>query len=109
MRSLITSNGNTEQKDLPLELAPASMKLRHVVESQQFTLTLLMDLFSRSRGMERIVARGGSLDHQSRIMATLFYAPSTRTRFSFEAAMHKLGGRVLSTEQARSFSSEVEG
>lgn len=109
MRSLITSNGSTEQKDLPLELAPSSMKLRHVVESQQFTLPLLMDLFSRSRGMERIVARGGSLDHQSRIMATLFYAPSTRTRFSFEAAMHKLGGRVLSTEQARSFSSEVEG
>ena len=85
------------------------MKLRHVVESQQFTLPLLMDLFVRSRGMERIVARGGSLDHQNRILATLFYAPSTRTRFSFEAAMHKLGGRVLSTEQARAFSSEVEG
>jgi aspartate carbamoyltransferase catalytic subunit len=85
------------------------MKLRHVVESQQFTLPLLMDLFVRSRGMERIVARGGSLDHQNRILATLFYAPSTRTRFSFEAAMHRLGGRVLSTEQARAFSSEVEG
>jgi aspartate carbamoyltransferase catalytic subunit len=85
------------------------MKLRHVVESQQFTLPLLMDLFTRSRGMERVVARGGSLDHQNRILATLFYAPSTRTRFSFEAAMHKLGGRVLSTEQARAFSSEVEG
>ena len=31
-----------------------------------------------------------------RIMATLFYEPSTRTRFSFEAAMLRLGGRVLS-------------
>lgn len=103
------SNGITEQKDLHFGLEPESMKLRHVVESQQFTLPLLMDLFTRARGMERIVARGGSLDHQSRIMATLFYAPSTRTRFSFEAAMHKLGGRVLSTEQARVFSSEVEG
>ncbi len=85
------------------------MKLGHVVESQQFTVPLLMDLFTRSRGMERVAARGGSLDYQNRIMATLFYAPSTRTRFSFEAAMHKLGGRVLSTEQAGSFSSEVEG
>jgi len=84
-------------------------KLRHVVESQQFTVPLLMELFDRSRGMERVVARGGSLDYQNRIMATLFYAPSTRTRFSFEAAMHRLGGRVLSTEQARVFSSEVEG
>lgn len=85
------------------------VKLRHVVESQQFTVPLLMELFDRSRGMERVVARGGSLDYQNRIMATLFYAPSTRTRFSFEAAMHRLGGRVLSTEQARVFSSEVEG
>ena len=84
-------------------------KLEHVVESQQFTVPLLMELFDRSRGMERVVARGGSLDYQNRIMATLFYAPSTRTRFSFEAAMHRLGGRVLSTEHAHSFSSAIEG
>jgi aspartate carbamoyltransferase catalytic subunit len=59
--------------------------------------------------MERVVARGGSLEFQNRIMATLFYTPSTRTRLSFEAAMHRLGGRVISTEQARAFSSEIEG
>src|SRR5215467_7459031 len=85
------------------------MTLKHVVESQQFTLPLLMELFDRSRLMERIVARSGTLDYQNRILATLFYEPSTRTRFSFEAAMHRLGGRVLSTEHARAFSSEVEG
>jgi aspartate carbamoyltransferase catalytic subunit len=83
--------------------------LQHVVESQQFTVPLLMELFDRARGMERIVARGGSLDYQNRIMATLFYSPSTRTRFSFEAAMHRLGGRVLSTEHASAFSSEIDG
>jgi len=86
-----------------------STKLAHVVESQQFTLPLLMELFDRSRGMERVVARGGSLDYQKKILATLFYAHSTRTRFCFEAAMHRLGGRILSTEQARAFSSEIEG
>src|SRR5262252_6456482 len=84
------------------------MKLPHVVESQQFTVPLLMDLFHRARGMERVVARGGSLDYHNRIMATLFYQPSTRTRFSFESAMYRLGGRVLSTEHARAFSSEIE-
>jgi aspartate carbamoyltransferase catalytic subunit len=84
-------------------------RLQHVIESQQFTVPLLMELFDRSRGMEHVVARGGSLDFHNRIMATLFYAPSTRTRFSFEAAMHRLGGQVLSTEQAHVFSSEVEG
>jgi len=84
------------------------MKLQHVVESQQFTVPLLMELFDRTRSMERIVQRGGTLDYQNRIMATLFYEPSTRTRFSFEAAMYRLGGKVLSTEHARAFSSEFE-
>ena len=68
-----------------------------------------MELFNRTRGMEKVAARGGTLDYQNRIMASLFYLPSTRTRFSFEAAMYRLGGRVLSTEQAGFFSSEVEG
>ena len=67
-----------------------------------------MELFDRSRLMERIAGRGGTLDYQNRILASLFYQPSTRTRFSFEAAMHRLGGRVLSTEHARAFSSEIE-
>ncbi len=85
------------------------MILSHVVESQQFTVPLLMELFDRTRRMERVAARGGTLDYQNRIMASLFYRPSTRTRFSFEAAMYRLGGKVLSTEQASYFSSEVEG
>ena len=98
----IPSSSETKRSD-------GSMKLRHVVESQQFTVPLLMELFDRSRQMERVVARGGTLDYQNKIMASLFYEPSTRTRFSFEAAMHRLGGRVLSTEHARAFSSEIEG
>ena len=86
----------------------ATLSLKHVVESQQFTVPLLMELFDRSRLMERIVARGGTLDYQNRILASLFYQPSTRTRFCFEAAMQRLGGRVLSTEHAQAFSSEIE-
>jgi aspartate carbamoyltransferase catalytic subunit len=90
------------------ETGISGMSLEHVVESQQFTVPLLMELFDRSLLMERIVARGGTLDYQNRILASLFYQPSTRTRFSFEAAMHRLGGRVLSTEHARAFSSEID-
>jgi aspartate carbamoyltransferase catalytic subunit len=85
------------------------MNLKHVVESQQFTVPLLMELFDRTRQMEKVVARGGTQDYARKVMASLFYEPSTRTRFSFEAAMYRLGGRVLSTEHARVFSSEIEG
>ncbi len=85
------------------------MKLQHVIESQQFTVPLLMELFERTRAMEKIVARGGTKDYEKKIMATLFYNSSTRTRFSFEAAMHRLGGKVLSTESGEDFSSEIKG
>ncbi len=85
------------------------MKLNHVLESQQFTVPVLMELFERTAQMKKIVARGGTLDWRSKIMATLFYKPSTRTRFSFESAMLRLGGSILTTEQAQAFSSEVEG
>ena len=44
-----------------------------------------------------------------RVLATLFYEPSTRTRLSFEAAMLRMGGGVISTENAREFSSAAKG
>jgi aspartate carbamoyltransferase catalytic subunit len=85
------------------------MKPKHIVESQQFTVPLLMELFDRTNQMKKIVARGGTRDYENKIMATLFYKPSTRTRFSFESAMYRLGGKVLTTEQAQEFSSEIKG
>jgi len=85
------------------------MKIKHIVESQQFTQPLLRELFERANMMKRIVARGGTFDYTNKIMASLFYKPSTRTRFSFESAMYRLGGKVLSTEHASEFSSVVEG
>ncbi len=108
----MSSNVNSMRAMVPPQLHERhsqNPKLSHVIESQQFTLPLLMDLFQRSRGMERIVARGGTLEYQNKILANLFYQPSTRTRFCFEAAMYRLGGKVLSTEQAAAFSSEVAG
>ena len=85
------------------------MKLQHVIESQQFTLPMLVELFGLADQMERTLARGGTQDYNGRIMASLFYEHSTRTRFSFESAMYRLGGRVLTTERANTFSSVAAG
>jgi aspartate carbamoyltransferase catalytic subunit len=85
------------------------MKLQHIVESQQFTLPMLNELFTLADRMGSIIARGGTSDYRHRIMASLFYEPSTRTRFSFESAMLRLGGNIMSTERAQDFSSVSHG
>ncbi|MDI6778862.1 MAG: aspartate carbamoyltransferase [Bacteroidota bacterium] len=85
------------------------MKLKHIIKSQQFSVPSIMELFATAQQMEKVVARGGTQDYNSKIMASLFYEPSTRTRFSFETAMHRLGGRILSTENAKEFSSAISG
>ena len=82
---------------------------QHVVESQQFDRPLLQEVFSSARRMEEIVASGGSDELRGRIMASLFYEPSTRTRLSFESAMLRLGGGVVGTESAGHFSSVAKG
>jgi len=85
------------------------MKLHHIIEAQQFDVPTLQHLFDVTARMELVIAQGGIPDYHNRIMATLFYEPSTRTRFSFETAMHRLGGRVVSTENAGQFSSAAKG
>ena len=85
------------------------MNLHHVIEAQQFDVPTMLKIFETAESMEKVVAGGGITDYQNRIMATLFYEPSTRTRFSFETAMHRLGGHVISTENAAEFSSVAKG
>jgi aspartate carbamoyltransferase catalytic subunit len=83
-------------------------RLRHVIESQQFSRSLLEELFARSDEIKREPHRFmGRLAGQ--VMAALFYEPSTRTRLSFEAAMLRLGGQAMGTDNAREFSSAAKG
>ena len=85
------------------------MRLRHVLEAQQFNKKMLKELFTLADTMEKILGKGGTDLLQKRILASLFYVPSNRTKFSFESAMLRLGGQILSTEIAESFSSELKG
>ncbi len=79
--------------------------LQHFVESQQLDKSLIFSLFHRADHL-----RKGTHDLlRGKVLATLFYEPSTRTRLSFESAMLKLGGQVITTENAKEFSSAVKG
>jgi aspartate carbamoyltransferase catalytic subunit len=79
--------------------------MRHIIESQQFDRKTISQIFSLA---DRLKSKTGQ-PLKGKIMATLFYEPSTRTRFSFESAMHRLGGQVLTTENAKEFSSVSKG
>ncbi|MDR2210725.1 MAG: aspartate carbamoyltransferase [Spirochaetaceae bacterium] len=70
------------------------LKGRHLIEPGDFNLEELEGLFSLA---EKIEADGAYLRESCRgkLLATLFFEPSTRTRLSFEAAMLRLGGSCL--------------
>lgn len=83
----------------------------HILSTKQFLDHVeLADIFTLADKLEKedaahdIAPRLGG-----KILATVFYEPSTRTRFSFEAGMLKLGGQVITTESAANFSSAVKG
>jgi len=79
--------------------------LCHIIESQQFDTKTIAALFAMADRLEK--HSGAPL--RGKIMASLFYEPSTRTRFSFESAMLRLGGSVITTENAKEFSSAFKG
>lgn len=81
----------------------------HIISIREFDRNRIAQLFSRVREMRGIVRRGRCSILDSRIMASLFYEPSTRTRLSFESAMLRLGGEVIGTESAGHFSSVTKG
>lgn len=87
------------------------MPLSHILTTKQFLdRPLLEELFAHADSWERMDATG-EIPHvlENKLLACVFYEPSTRTRFSFEAAMHKLGGDVIQTESAGHFSSAMKG
>jgi aspartate carbamoyltransferase catalytic subunit len=69
-----------------------------VVSIEDLTTADIERIFQLADSFAAGLERGETLDRaHGLIMATLFYEPSTRTRLSFESAMHRLGGAVISS------------
>jgi carbamoyl-phosphate synthase/aspartate carbamoyltransferase len=76
---------------------------RHILSVNQFTQRDIYDLFSLAHEMRLQVERSGAVDIlRGKVLCMLFYEPSTRTSASFESAMKRCGGDVVSVTTERS-------
>ncbi|HYV33520.1 MAG TPA: aspartate carbamoyltransferase [Candidatus Limnocylindria bacterium] len=80
--------------------------MNHILTGKQFADRNLLDkIFAKAEELEKADAKGGMpklLD--GKILATVFYETSTRTRLSFEAAALRLGAGVISVADAKTSS-----
>lgn len=79
------------------------MKSRHLINPMDLSVDELDEIFTLAH---QIIANPNEFSNccNGKILATLFYEPSTRTRFSFEAAMMRLGGKILGFSEPNSSS-----
>ncbi|KAL2653007.1 hypothetical protein R1flu_021135 [Riccia fluitans] len=109
---VLASAADSGEAVIEKPVAETRFPLQDVLEAQQFDRDLLNSIFEVAQQMEQVEKdKNSSSGHllDGFLMATLFYEPSTRTRLSFESAMKRLGGEVLTTENAREFSSAAKG
>ncbi|HMK45182.1 MAG TPA: aspartate carbamoyltransferase [Methanocella sp.] len=80
---------------------------KHIISTKDFSRDELDFILDRAGRLESSARKGGHL-LDGRIVATLFYEPSTRTRLSFDTAVKRLGGTTVGFDSASS-SSTVKG
>jgi len=82
---------------------------RDILSVQQFNRDDLEYIFGVAEAMRTMVAHIGTFDLlKGKILANLFYEPSTRTSSSFTAAMERLGGSVIPINEVK-YSSVSKG
>jgi len=72
---------------------------RDIISIKDFSRDEINYIFKTAKNMEPLAAKGSNM-LRGKILATLFFEASTRTRLSFESAMHKLGGSAIGFAEA---------
>ena len=72
---------------------------RDIISIEDFSREEINYILEISHAMEPLAQKGSDM-LKGKILATLFFEPSTRTRLSFEAAMLKLGGSTIGFAEA---------
>ncbi|OIO54367.1 aspartate carbamoyltransferase [Candidatus Peregrinibacteria bacterium CG1_02_54_53] len=85
-----------------------TLPFHHITSTKQFSRDDTDVILNVAEKMEKILVKGGNNLLNGKILAALFYEPSTRTRLSFETAMQRLGGDVI-TADGLQFSSMYKG
>jgi ornithine carbamoyltransferase len=75
-------------------------EIRHFLDLDRFEASQLRHLIERGKAFKRGGAGGGQKPLEGKLLAMIFEKPSTRTRVSFEAGMHQLGGSVIVLTQS---------
>ncbi|MCB1177989.1 MAG: aspartate carbamoyltransferase [Leptospiraceae bacterium] len=71
---------------------------RNILDADQFSREDLEFLIDKTNTMKSLLDTGKAFGIlNGKLLASLFFEASTRTRLSFESAMERLGGRVIST------------
>ncbi|MFA6077042.1 MAG: aspartate carbamoyltransferase [Candidatus Paceibacterota bacterium] len=84
--------------------------MRHILDTKQFEKKDVEKILSVASKMEKLCKSGkNGKQLENKIVASIFFEPSTRTRLSFETAAIKLGASVISVENASSSSSAYKG
>lgn len=79
------------------------LKGRHLIDPQDLSVEELQEIFLLA---EEIIEKPDNFNNlcNGKILGSLFFEPSTRTRLSFETAMYRLGGQVVGFSEAGSSS-----
>ncbi|XP_066450456.1 multifunctional protein CAD isoform X2 [Eleutherodactylus coqui] len=82
---------------------------QHILSVKQFSKDQMSHLFNVAHTLRMLVQKERSLDIlKGKVMASMFFEASTRTSSSFAAAMHRLGGSVLTFSETTSSSQKGE-